>query len=236
MQVVDPRRRQITRYHLPAILTLAVAAILCNHRSLLAIAEWGAAQSSAIKQALGFPMHVSTLQRLFRRLDRTSLEMATLDDDGTPLLTLRPYQEAAYARFLDTGAVCVLGKPQTGKPYLALKALAELTGPKLVLVPTRTLVEQWRARIALYLTPDAANDVVVSTYAGARKHLTTAWSLVVFDEAHHLPADFALEAATALTSETRIGLSATPFREDGQIDLLPALTGFPVYPHKKAGY
>jgi DDE_Tnp_1-associated len=46
-QVPDPRRRQGTRYPLSALLALAVAAILANHTSLLAIAEWGAAQSDA---------------------------------------------------------------------------------------------------------------------------------------------------------------------------------------------
>ncbi len=77
-QVPDPRRRQGTRYPLAALLSLAVAAILANHRSLLAIAEWGAAQSDAIKHVLGFPTaqtpHVSTLQRLFRRLDPAAVE------------------------------------------------------------------------------------------------------------------------------------------------------------------
>lgn len=87
-QAPDPRRQQGTRYPLAAVLSLAVAAILANHRSLLAIAEWGAAQSAAIKHALGFPKaltpHGSTLQRLFRRLDPTALEAAltaSLDPD-----------------------------------------------------------------------------------------------------------------------------------------------------------
>ena len=78
--VPDLRRRQGTRSSLPAILTLALAAILCNHRSLLAIAEWGAAQPPATKLAVGFPQqqtpHVSTLQRLFRRLDPACLAAA----------------------------------------------------------------------------------------------------------------------------------------------------------------
>ena len=39
--VPDPRRAQGTRFPLTAILTMAVAAILCNHLSVLAIAEWG---------------------------------------------------------------------------------------------------------------------------------------------------------------------------------------------------
>ena len=88
--IPDPRRRQGTRFPLPAILTLAVAAILANHCSLLAIAEWGAAQSDAIKRALGFPKgrtpHYSTLQRLFRRLDpaRLATAMASVFDPQTP--------------------------------------------------------------------------------------------------------------------------------------------------------
>jgi hypothetical protein len=82
-QVPDPRRRQGTRYPLAALLTLAVAALLTTHRSLLAIAEWGADQTDAMKRALGFPSsqtpHVSTLQRRFRRLDPTALERALTD-------------------------------------------------------------------------------------------------------------------------------------------------------------
>ncbi|HEV2125844.1 MAG TPA: ISAs1 family transposase [Chloroflexota bacterium] len=73
----DPRRRQGTRYPLAAVLTLSVAAILSNHLTLLAIAEWGAAQSQTLKHALGFTRgrtpHVTTLQRLFRRLDPHAL-------------------------------------------------------------------------------------------------------------------------------------------------------------------
>ena len=79
-RVRDPRRRQGMRFPLPAILTMTVAAILSNHLSLLAIAEWGAAQPVAIKRALGFPKdrtpHYSTLQRLFCRLDPDALAAA----------------------------------------------------------------------------------------------------------------------------------------------------------------
>ena len=38
----DPRRQASVTYALSALLTLAVAAILANHLSVLAIAEWGA--------------------------------------------------------------------------------------------------------------------------------------------------------------------------------------------------
>ena len=71
--VPDPRRAASVIYPLPAVLALAVAAILANHRSVLAIAEWGTRQDAAMLSALGFPTArtpcQSTLQRLFRQLD-----------------------------------------------------------------------------------------------------------------------------------------------------------------------
>jgi predicted transposase YbfD/YdcC len=57
-----------------------LAAILSNHVSELAIAEWGAGQSEEVKKALGFEKgvtpHQTTLQRLFRKLSIEELEEA----------------------------------------------------------------------------------------------------------------------------------------------------------------
>jgi hypothetical protein len=53
-QVRDPRRKQGRRFSLTSILLLALAAMLSNHLSELAIAQWGAGQSEEIKKALGF--------------------------------------------------------------------------------------------------------------------------------------------------------------------------------------
>ena len=59
---------------------LALAAMLSNHLSELAIAEWGAGQSDEIKQALGFKKgvtpHQTTIQRLFRRVSAEEIETA----------------------------------------------------------------------------------------------------------------------------------------------------------------
>ena len=78
--VPDPRRAASVTYPRPAILALAVAAILANHHSVLAIAEWGARQAPAVLAALGFPAArtpcQSTLQRLFRQLDGDALAAA----------------------------------------------------------------------------------------------------------------------------------------------------------------
>src|SRR5437899_11779830 len=69
-QVKDPRRKQGQRFTLTSMLLLALAAILSNHVSELAIAQWGAGQSEEVKQALGFEKgvtpHQTTIQRLFQ--------------------------------------------------------------------------------------------------------------------------------------------------------------------------
>ena len=61
-QVNDPRRKQGKRFSITAILLLAMAAILSNHVSELAIAEWGAGQSEEVKKALGFEKGVTPIK------------------------------------------------------------------------------------------------------------------------------------------------------------------------------
>src|SRR6266516_1415434 len=78
--VKDPRRKQGQRFSLTSILLLALAAMLSNHLSELAIAQWGAGQREEIKKALGFEKgvtpHQTTIQRLFRRLSAEEIETA----------------------------------------------------------------------------------------------------------------------------------------------------------------
>src|SRR5881398_1712522 len=82
-QVKDPRRKQGQRFTLTSMLLLALAAMLSNHVSELAIAQWGAAQSDEVKKALGFEKgitpHQTTIQRLFRRLSVEEVEAAFRD-------------------------------------------------------------------------------------------------------------------------------------------------------------
>src|SRR6476620_2976145 len=78
--IPDPRRAQGRGYPLPTLLCLAVAGLLCNCLSVLAIAEWAARQEAPIRAALGLPPdqspHQSTLHRLLRRLDPQQLSRA----------------------------------------------------------------------------------------------------------------------------------------------------------------
>src|SRR5947209_12847667 len=110
-QVNDPRRNQGKRFSILSILLLALAAMLCNHHSELAIAQWGAGQSDEIKKALGFKNgvtpHQSTIQRLFRRLNPEEVETA-FRQIFQPILQHDQQERGACAVSID-------GKAQKGR-------------------------------------------------------------------------------------------------------------------------
>lgn len=88
--IPDPRRKQGTRYSVAAILSLAVVAVLANHTSVLAMAEWAARQTSHLRRALGFRRdttpHQTTIQRLLARLEPADVAAAVerVFDPRTP--------------------------------------------------------------------------------------------------------------------------------------------------------
>src|SRR5262249_10797215 len=90
-RVPDVRSRHGRRYALPALLTLATAAMLAGARSLYAISQWGRLQPPAVRQALGFAEGdlpaATTLHYVFKQLNIAGFEAAlqtwaaqTLDD------------------------------------------------------------------------------------------------------------------------------------------------------------
>jgi hypothetical protein len=151
-QVPDPRRAASVVYPLAAILALAVAALLANHRSVLAIAEWGARQDPAALAALGFPEGrtpcQSTLQRLFRQLDGQALA-AILARWFGPRATL-PTEESAEGVAID-------GKAQRGRlrfggagcPVHALSAFCHEQGIVLAHEPITVGTDQAEAELTV---------------------------------------------------------------------------------------
>lgn len=149
-------------------------------------------------------------------------------------LDLREYQQRAWDEFLAKGAIGVFWPMGAGKTVIGLHAIAHLGGPVLIVVPTSTLVEQWNERIKKHIGYDAQRLVEVVTYAGLDKIRARLardpklrYRLLVFDECHVLPANTFSKAAT-IPCDYRLGLSATPYREDGRTDYIFALTGWPV--------
>ena len=141
-------------------------------------------------------------------------------------IKLRDYQKRAWKTFLKTGAVGVFWSFGAGKSIFGLYVLGRIKGRKLVVVPTLTLKEQWEKRIEEYLPEDRRNIDIV-TYLGYDKVKNNEYTLVVFDEVHHLPANTYVKLST-VKAKYRIGLSGSPFREDGKENYIFALTGFPI--------
>jgi DNA excision repair protein ERCC-3 len=143
-----------------------------------------------------------------------------------PRFELKDFQKEAWTYFTRFGNIGVYWPPGVGKMFFAIYALTRIKGKKLVVVPTVTLVEEWTRKIEA-LTPLNPWEYEIICYASAHKAMNKEYVLTVFDEHQHLPANTYARLALIKT-KYRIGTTATPWREDGRIDLIFALTGFPL--------
>jgi predicted transposase YbfD/YdcC len=148
------------------MLGLAVAAILANQLSVLAIAEWGARQDAGTLTALGFPTAQtpcqSTLQRLFRRLDGHALSttltrcFAPSATPGAPAVAPAPPQEGSAPQ-----GIAIDGKAQRGRlrfpgggcPVHALSAFCHDLGIVLAHEPIAAATEADRGEAELTVAP-----------------------------------------------------------------------------------
>jgi DNA excision repair protein ERCC-3 len=165
--------------------------------------------------------------------------------DAELRLPLRDYQEEWVERFRAQGAGTLVGPPGSGKTVAAMGALAAIGGETLILVPGRELAAQWREELLSHttLTPEQigayhggrkeVRPVTVATYQTAgmdrHRHLfdERRWGLVVFDEAHHVPAPV-FKRTVSIQGKHRLGLTATPVRGDGDEKEIYTLIGPPI--------
>ena len=140
-------------------------------------------------------------------------------------IKLRPYQKKAVDKFLETGAVGVFHPTGSGKSFISLYLLDIIKGKKIIIVPTKTLVEQWKIYIEMNV-PHIKDEVKIKTYQGYRDS-GDEYMLTIYDECQRLPAD-TFSRLAVINTKYRLGLSASPHREDGRESYIFALTGFPV--------
>ncbi|MCG1003549.1 MULTISPECIES: DEAD/DEAH box helicase [Halobacterium] len=171
-------------------------------------------------------------------------------ESGEPLdvdlhLELRDYQQDWVDRFVDASSGVLVGPPGSGKTVAAMGVLEAVGGETLILVPSRELAAQWREELLAHtsLEPDQIGEyhggskqvrpVTIATYqtAGMDRHRHVfddrEWGLVVYDEVHHIPAEVARRSAD-LQSKHRLGLTATPVREDDKEEDIYTLVGPPI--------
>jgi superfamily II DNA or RNA helicase len=154
----------------------------------------------------------------------------------------RPYQtEALSAWQSHRGRGVVVLPTGAGKSHVAMMAIDAKRRSALVVAPTLDLVRQWfdllgaTFGVPVGLVGGGEHDVrplTVTTYDSAfihMDHLGARFGVVVFDECHHLPSSGYALAGRACLAPYRLGLTATPERNDGRESDLATLIGPVVY-------
>ncbi|MDS0299039.1 DEAD/DEAH box helicase [Halogeometricum sp. S1BR25-6] len=171
-------------------------------------------------------------------------------ETGAPLdvdlrVELRDYQQDWVDRFTTQKAGVLVGPPGAGKTVTGIGVLAAVGGETLILVPSRELAAQWRSELLRHtsLEEDQIGEyhggekqvrpVTIATYqtAGMDRHRSLfddrEWGLIVYDEVHHVPSRIYRRSAD-LQAKHRLGLSATPIREDDKEKEIFTLIGPPI--------
>jgi len=157
-------------------------------------------------------------------------------------LTPRPYQTASIEKWKENKRCGVIVLPTgAGKTHAATMAIEMCGRQTLVVVPTIDLMNQWYDLLLSTFNAEIGligggfyeiGAITVTTYASAFRHqerLGNQFGLIIFDECHHLPSEGYKYAAEFAIAPFRLGLSATPDRDDFADALLEEIVGKFVY-------
>ncbi|MBI3184646.1 MAG: DEAD/DEAH box helicase [Myxococcales bacterium] len=158
-----------------------------------------------------------------------------------PSPPLRDYQHAAVARLAAVTQGTAVIPCGGGKTRVGIGAIARLRTPTIILVHTLDLAEQWRGELRSLLGLEAGligdgearlGRVTVGVIQALSRWTPTALEvllrnsgLLILDEAHHVAASTFRELVGRCPARYRLGLTATPEREDGLTPLLELYLG-----------
>ncbi|MBF0289194.1 MAG: DEAD/DEAH box helicase family protein [SAR324 cluster bacterium] len=150
----------------------------------------------------------------------------------------RPYQQQAIQAWSEAGAFGIVALPTgAGKTILGVLLIEKTQRPTLIHVPTIDLMHQWYAVLKQYFDTEIGllgggyheiEMLTVATYDSALLHVPhrgNRFGLIIFDECHHLPGEQYQYTAISSLAPFRLGLTATPERNDGRESLLYQLCG-----------
>jgi superfamily II DNA or RNA helicase len=158
-------------------------------------------------------------------------------------ISLRDYQQRALESWIRAGMRGSVVLPTgSGKTIVGIKAIEKVNASSLIVVPTLDLMDQWTGILTKHFPftkignlgggMDDIQPITVSTYDSAYLRaplLGNKFSLVIFDEVHHLAAPGYRTIAEQMAAPYRLGLTATIEREDELHRDLPRLIGDVVY-------
>ena len=172
-------------------------------------------------------------------------EDEVLDPIPTPYFEcsfeLRDYQERALEKWMEDRRGCIVLPTGSGKTYVAMAAISEISQATLIVVPTLELVDQWKEKLEAFGEEwvgeftgrkKEIKPITITTYDSAyinAEKLGNKFMFLIFDEVHHLPSEAYMQIAELNAAPYRMGLTATYEREDGRHELLPELVGGKVF-------
>jgi DNA excision repair protein ERCC-3 len=139
------------------------------------------------------------------------------------------FQKEAVEKFLQYSHIGLFYPMSAGKSFPAMYIMDMIKGRKALVVPNNTLRQQWIEYFKKY-APRLLNEVEIYTYLGGAtfgKMLGKEYDIVVYDEAHCIPADHFCRLAM-IKRKYSILLTGTPLREDKRENYIFSLSGIPV--------
>ncbi|MFA7232251.1 MAG: DEAD/DEAH box helicase family protein [Victivallaceae bacterium] len=165
-------------------------------------------------------------------------KFAPLDLQLKTNLQPRAHQLEAFQAWKNADCRAVAALPTgSGKTFLAVMAMNYLKRPALIVVPTIDLLQQWASNLESFFQIEVGmlgggskniQPVTVTTYDSAvlnMEFIGDKFGLAIFDECHHLPGPVNRLSASMCIAPYRLGLTATPEREDDTEHLLWDLIG-----------
>ncbi len=165
--------------------------------------------------------------------------------------TLREEQHEAINRLLDHDLGVLSAPPGFGKTVIGAYLIAKRGSSTLVLVHRKELLDQWIARLSLFLgidpkeigrigagknKPNGILDVAMIQSLVRKDEvndIVAGYGQVIVDECHHLPAVSFERVLNEIKARYVVGLTATPYRRDGHQPIIHMQCGpvrFSVHP------
>ena len=157
-------------------------------------------------------------------------------------IQLRDYQEEAVQSWQANLAQGLVILPTgVGKSIVAIAAIQRCCVATLIVLPTIDLMIQWATQLEKHFQQTIGiygggskdlQAITVITYDSAvlmMEYIGHRFPLIIFDECHHLPGAVNRQAAELSPAPFRLGLTATPERNDDGEALLYQLIGPEVY-------
>ena len=165
-------------------------------------------------------------------------------DAEIPTIThaLRPHQVVASDEICSRAVGIYEAPPGSGKTVTALAAISQVQQRSLIIVNTTNIASQWADRCETFLgfrpgiigdgqwdesrpITIALNQTLASRIPKLPGEWFKSWGFVCLDECHHVTAGTFFDVMNAFPAKWRIGVSATPDRDNGLMGVAYSVLG-----------